>query len=324
MLTVAFAGTFAARLEAPVRHRLDTPCEIVIDDERSIVPRLRTVDVLVTLTFTRERAAAAARLRLVQVPGAGVDGIDRAALPPTVRLANAYGHETGIAEFVIGAMLTFAREFGRLDASLRRGRWESQWASDVPAPPPWPELAGTTLGIVGYGRIGQALARRARAFDMHVLAIRRREADGDPHEGARVLGPAGLHEVLERSDYVALTLPLTPGTRGLLGASELRRNKPTAILVNVSRAGIVDEESLYRALAERWIAGAALDVWYRYPMGPGPTFPASRPFHELTNVLMTPHVSGWTDGMLASRATVIAENIGRTARGEPPLNLVEE
>jgi phosphoglycerate dehydrogenase-like enzyme len=98
--------------------------------------------------------------------------------------------------------------------------------------------------------------------------------------------------------------------------------KPTAILVNVARAQIVDEDALYAALAEKRLAGAALDVWYRYPSAAGPAFPARRPFHELPNVLMTPHVSGWTDGMMEARATLIAENIRRVARGEPPESAV--
>jgi phosphoglycerate dehydrogenase-like enzyme len=98
--------------------------------------------------------------------------------------------------------------------------------------------------------------------------------------------------------------------------------KRGAILVNVARADIVDEDALYEALAARTIAGAALDVWYRYPTTTEPTPPARRPFHELDNVLMTPHVSGWTDGMLDARARLIADNVQRIARGEPPLNLI--
>jgi phosphoglycerate dehydrogenase-like enzyme len=94
------------------------------------------------------------------------------------------------------------------------------------------------------------------------------------------------------------------------------------MLVNVARAEIVDEDALYRALADRAIAGAALDVWYRYPTAPGATLPGHRPFHTLPNVLMTPHVSGWTEGMLDARAGLIAGNIARAARGEPPVNLV--
>ena len=321
-MKVAFAGTFAARLEDRVRAHLAIPCDVVVDSEQGIVARLPEVDVLVTMEFTREMGAAARRLRLVQVPGAGLDRIDRAALPAGTWLANAYGHDVGIAEYVMGGMLAWTREFGRLDASLRRGVWESQWAPSAPPPAPWPELAGKTLGILGYGRIGQALARRARAFDMAVWAIRRDPTRSDPEGLAFLGGPDALDEVLRWADYLAITLSLTEATRGLLGERELGLMKPTAVLINVARAEIVDEAALYRALAQKKIAGAVLDVWYRYPTGPDPTFPAHQPFHELPNVLMTPHLSGWTEGMLEARATVIAENIHRTARGEPPLNLI--
>ena len=322
MLQIAFAGIFSASLESPVRARLGMPCDVILGDEIGIVSRLADVDVLVTLGFTREMGAAAKRLKLVQVPGAGLDRIDRSALPAETLLANAYGHEVGIAEYVVGAMLAVTRGFGRIDAALRRGAWESQWGVDSPPPPPWPELAGKTLGILGYGRIGHALARRARAFDMDVCAIRRDVTRSDVEGLAFLGGPDGLDEVLRRADYLAITLSLNDATRDLLGERELGLMKPTAVLVNVARAEIVDEDALYRALVDKRLGGAALDVWYRYPKEAGPTLPARRPFHELANVLMTPHVSGWTEGMLEARATLIAENIRRTARGEPPLNLI--
>jgi phosphoglycerate dehydrogenase-like enzyme len=322
VIQVGFAGTFAATLVPRVRAHLDLPCDVVATDEASIVARLPAVDVLVTMAFTPAMGAAAHRLKLVQVPGAGLDRIDRAALPADTWLANVYGHEIGIAEYVIGAMLARTRDFTRLDAALRRGTWESQWAVGPPPPAPWPELAGRTLGIVGYGRIGQALARRARAFDMQVLAIRRDVAQSAADGLDRLGGLEILDEVLQRADYLVLTLPLTPGTRGLIGEAQLRRMKPTSVLVNVSRAEIVDERALYEALAGRRLGGAALDVWYRYPTDATPTLPARQPFHELPNVLMTPHVSGWTDGMLEARAQLIAQNIARASRGEPPLNLI--
>src|SRR5437899_6789709 len=172
MLRVALAGTFAASLEQPLRHHLAAPCDIVVSDEAGIVPLLADAEILVTMALTRDMGRNATRLKLVQVPGAGLDRIDRAALPPGASLANVYGHEVGIAEYVLGAMLALGRSLGRLDAALRRGAWESQWAVNVPAPPVWLELAGKTLGILGYGRIGQCVARRALAFDMTVCAIR--------------------------------------------------------------------------------------------------------------------------------------------------------
>jgi phosphoglycerate dehydrogenase-like enzyme len=321
---VAFAGAFSCRLADQVRARVEVPCDFILADESAIATRLSDVDVLVTLAFNREMGDAAKRLKLVQVPGAGLDRIDRSALPAGAALANAYGHEIGIAEHVIGAMLALSRGFCRLDAALRQGRWESSWAVGAEPPPLAPELAGKMLGILGYGRIGQCLARRARAFDMTVCAIRRdpsRSSGRD--EGLAFLGgPERLDEVLKRADYLAVTLTLTAATRGLLGARELGLMKPTAFLINVARAELLDEAALYQALSRRAIAGAALDVWYRYPTAAGPMLPAHQPFHELPNVLMTPHMSGWTEGMMEARAKVIAENIHRIARGESPANLI--
>jgi phosphoglycerate dehydrogenase-like enzyme len=250
MLRVAFAGTFAARLEPRVRAHLEVPCD------------------------------------------------------------------------VMGALLALRRGLCRLDARLRRGEWASQWALGEAAPPVWPELAGRTLGILGYGRIGQAVARRARAFDMEVLGIRRAVERSRQDDLALLGGLEVLDEVLRRSDGLVVALSLDERTRGLLGERELGLMKPTAVLVNVARAETVGEAALYRALAGGTIAGAALDVWYRYPTAPGPTPPAHHPFERLPNVLMTSHVAGWTDGMLEARARLIAGNIQRAARGEPPVNLI--
>ena len=135
-------------------------------------------------------------------------------------------------------------------------------------------------------------------------------------------GPERLDELLALSDYLAITLSLSTETRGLTDARRLSLMKPSAYLINVARAEIVGEQALYEALASGRLAGAALDVWYRYPTTAGSTAPATAPFQTLGNVIMTPHVSGWTEGMIEARASVIAQNIERTARGEAPLNAI--
>ena len=322
-MKIAFAGSFAVRLAEPVRARLSIPCEVIVDDEVGILPRLADADVLVTMGFTKQMAEAGPRLRMVQVPGAGLDRIDRSAIPPGMHLANTYGHEAGIAEYIIGAMIAISRSFGRLDAKLRQGQWDSQWAVGTPAPPLWPELSGKTLGILGFGHIGEALARRAAAFDMRVCAVRRKAQADLPNGVSFIGGLERLEDVLWQADYLAITLSLSPETRSLLDERRLKMLKPTAFLINVARAEIVDEAALYHALASGKLAGAALDVWYHYPTSSEPTPPAAQAFNKLGNVIMTPHVSGWTEGMLNARATSIAENIERVARGELPLNVID-
>jgi phosphoglycerate dehydrogenase-like enzyme len=322
MLRVAFAGIFSASLEEPVRRHPSIPCDIIVSDEVGIISQLSEIDVLVTMALTAEMGRASTRLKLVQVPGAGLDRIDRSALPKGASLANVYGHETGIAEYVIGAILALTREFSRLDAALRLGDWQSQWAVGVAPPAVWPVLAGKTIGILGYGRIGQCTARRARAFGMKICAIRRDVRQSAADDPALLGGPEMMDDVLRRSDYVVVSMPATPESIGSIDRRRLGLMKSTAFLVNVARAEIVDEDALFEALAERSIAGAALDVWYRYPRQPGLTAPATRPFHELPNVLMTPHISGWTDGTRDARAKLIAENIRRVAHGEIPVNLI--
>ena len=323
MQKIGIVGTFAASLEAPIRRNLTLACEIIVLDEVGIISRLADIDVLVTMVLTDRMGRACTHLKLVQVPGAGLDRIDRSAIPQGARLANVYGHENGIAEYVMGAMIALTRDFARLDLALRKGDWQSQWAIGVAPPPVWPELAGKTIGILGYGRIGQAVARRARAFDMKICAVRQDVRRSVEDNVAFLGGPEATDEIIGQSDYVLIAMPATDATIGLMDRRRLGLMKSTAFLINVARAEIVDEDALYDALAKRSIAGAVLDVWYRYPRETGRTRPATRPFHELPNVLMTPHVSGWTDGMIDTRARLIVENIRRVALGETLLNLVD-
>lgn len=282
------------------------------------VPEAPEADVLIASRFSA-REAVRVRFRLLQAPGAGTDKIDFAAVDPAAWICNAYEHEGPIAEYVFAAILDYATGYGAMTRSIAQDGWARAYFSR----PAHGEVAGATLGIVGLGHIGRAVAKRARAFGMRVMALT--STPRNDAEDVDWLGTgAALGELLEAADYLVLACPLTEATRGLLGAAELARMKPTALLVNVARAEIADEAALYEALRDGRIAGAVLDPWYRYPASPddAAATPSRFPFGELPNVRMTPHSAAWTDGIWSRRCTVFAENIDRLRRGEPLLNVV--
>ncbi|MCA9858883.1 MAG: hypothetical protein KC438_04135 [Thermomicrobiales bacterium] len=283
-----------------------------------VVPLLPGADVIVTGTFTRAMANAADSLRLIQTPGAGVNGIDFAALSKQTTVCNVYGHERGIAEYIFTTMAMLNRDYLGMDRRLRAGDWRDHLGM------PLPELQGKTIVIVGLGRIGAETARWARFMEMNVIGVARNPAPGSARTSGidRIAGIESLRSVLPEADFVALSVPLTPETTGLIGPDELAAMKPNAYLINVARGEVVDEAALYTALRDRTIAGAAIDTWYRYPVDDQPTPPSAYPFHELSNVVMTPHIAGATENTFFYRWATINENLRRLWDGEPLRNPV--
>src|SRR5581483_10488123 len=175
---------------------------------------------------------------------------------------------------------------------------------------------------VGYGKIGREVAKRAAAFGCRVIAANR-SAVADPGDAAEIYPLAEIDRMLPICDVVVIAAGLGPETSGLIDAGRLALMKREAFLVNIGRAAIADEDALYEALRDKAIGGAALDVWWRYPTAAEPTMRPSRlPFHELPNVLMTPHCSSATDGARARRFGTVAANLDRQVRGEPLANIV--
>jgi phosphoglycerate dehydrogenase-like enzyme len=244
------------------------------------------------------------------------------ALPPGVIVANTYHHERAIAEHALMSMVALSRRLLAADDHLRQGLWDSVFFN--PATPMNQTLRGRTVGLVGYGHIGREIARLCRCFDMRVGAVRHspESSRATQDELEFVGGPATLPELLRWSDFVVVAAPITAETRGMIGREELALMKPTAYLINVGRGAIVDEAALYGALAEQRLAGAALDVWYKYPAGGQPALPASLPFHQLDNVILTPHNSGLADETFRGRAKDVAENVDRLALGRALVNVV--
>jgi phosphoglycerate dehydrogenase-like enzyme len=290
-------------------------------DPAAVEAAVAGAEVLVSGRCPASVAAAGTSLRLVHAAGAGVDGIDVAALPPGTIVANTFHHEDSIAEYVVAATVLLRRGFLAQDAALRTDRWAS------PAYDPgqgWGNsLGAATVGFVGFGHIGARTWERFRAFGARGVAVTRR---GDVDAAAYGLEWSGttddLGTLLDRADVVVVSAPLTPETRGMIGLAALARMKRSAVLVNVGRGPLVEEKALYEALRDGDIAGAAIDVWYAYPATGVTAAPSELPFRELSNVLMTPHSSGLTRQTFMGRAADIAANVRRLAAGEQLENVV--
>ncbi len=261
------------------------------------------------------------RLKLFQIPFTGHDWITPAEVPRGCLVCNDFEHEAAIAEFVLLGMLEWEIGLSKVWARFRDHGWEGRTAGSGPT---HGELFGKTVGIVCYGHIGREVAIRAAAFGNRVIAVAKY-----PRPTAPPLDWYGTADCLDRlmaeSDYVVVACLLSEATKGLIGADEIAAMKPTGVLINVARGVIIDEPALYEALREKRIGGAIIDVWYRYPSKQHPSPPPSRfPFHELDNIIMTPHFSGWTQGQIDRRWRFVAANLDRFHRGEPVQNLVFE
>ena len=259
-------------------------------------------------TFQR-LAASIPNLRWVHTISAGVDHVlfPELASSDTV-LTNASGvFNVPIAETVLTYMLAVVKRLPEFLEQQRAHRWHKLGLQ---------ELRGRTVGILGLGDIGTEVARLCRAFGMHVVGMRRHPR---PSEHAdEVLPPDRLHDLLGRSDFVVITLPLTSETRGLIGRAELAAMKPDGWLINIARGAIVDEEALIEALRERRIGGACLDVFAEEPL------PEDSPLWDLPNVIITPHNS-WSSPHIQEREIeLFLENLRRYVSGEPLLNVVDK
>jgi phosphoglycerate dehydrogenase-like enzyme len=261
-----------------------------------------------------EALAGAKKLRWLQSPSAGVERLW--ALPDLQRsdvvVTNARGaHAPNMAEHVFAMILAFSRGILVAREFQQERRWEASLARDFCY-----ELAGSTMGIVGYGNIGRQVARRARAFDMKVVAVD--AVPGRAEESDELTDLNGLPDLLARADVVVVCAPATPESRHMIGSRQLRRMRPTAGLVVISRGALVDHAALAGALAERAIAWAALDATDPEPL------PADSPLWGLENCLITPHSSGHSLEKEQRVIEILRENARRLAAGEPLVNVVDK
>jgi phosphoglycerate dehydrogenase-like enzyme len=318
-----FLGGVAASTAAGIRARLPVGLDVEILDDPIDQARLpeaaADADILVS-NHWRADYPPAPKVRLVQSVATGVELIELAALPAGVAVCNAFGHESAIAEYVVMVMLAWRHRLFEISGEFREhASWRTSW---VQGGAPHGEVRGSTLGIVGFGRVGREVAWRAAPFGCRILVANRTPREPEP--GVEQVFPlAEIDRMLPQCDTVALCTALGPETTGLIDAHRLSLMRPSAFLINIARGQVVDEDAIYSALRDQTIGGAALDVWWQYPNMAEPERRGSRhPFHELPNVIATPHNSGWTDGMIERRWNEIADNINRFVRGDSLINLV--
>lgn len=280
-----------------------------------LLAQARTCHGLLTLLTDRiddELLAAAPDLLVVSNMATGFDNVDvEAASRRAVLVTRTPGvlSET-VAEFTLALMLAAARRVVEADRHVRKGLWQT-WGPQAFL---GQDLGGATLGIVGLGGVGQAVARRAAALGMRVVYHNRTPKPA--LERRYRLTPLSLEDVLRRSDFVSLHAPLSAETEHLIGERELRLMKPTAVLVNTARGPLVEQGALYRALAERWIAAAALDVTDPEPIAP------DDPLLALDNVVITPHIASASVATRSRMAALAAENLLAALRGDVPKHAV--
>jgi phosphoglycerate dehydrogenase-like enzyme len=301
----------AARTQgARLTKLLDFPHEFVEAAERR-----QTVDAVVGFRFGRTEAERYLT-SLVHLPGAGADAIDMDVLERNCAVCNVFEHEVPVAEFVLAAILDHAIGYTRMTRGFDSEKWSDAYFSRRPHV----EISGKVLGLIGYGHIGKAVTQRASAFGMHVHAV---SHSGRAPGAEWAADPSRLPELLAVADFLVIACPLTAQTRGLIGAKELDAMKRSAVLINIGRAQVVEEEALFRALEAGRLGGATLDVWYQYPTaGDLLARPSRFPFDRLPNVHCTAHSSAWTEEMFERRYAVIADNLTRLHGGKPLRNVI--
>ena len=299
-LRVYMPRTSGEAFEGALRAAVGPTVEMAFGETR---PDPADYGILVAGRPSEEDLDASPVLSTVVIPWAGLPPVARDLLRarPHLALHNLHHNAPATAELAVGLLLAAARGIVPADQALRQGDWRRRYETDQGL-----RLVGRTAVVFGYGEIGRRIGRVLEAFDMRVHGLRRRD------------GVHALDGLLPQADVLVVSVPLTDETRGSIDAARLARLPQGAILVNVARGEVIDEDALYEALASGHLGGAGLDVWYRYPDGEearASTLPAGRPFHELENVVLSPHRAGHGRGTEEARAAALARLFDAAQRG---------
>jgi phosphoglycerate dehydrogenase-like enzyme len=289
------------------------------------LPEPARFQVLVGGRLQREQIVASPNLHSLIVPWAGLpESTQQLMLEfPNISVHNLHYNALPVAEHTIALLLAASKFIVPMDRSLRAHDWRPRYEPSRSV-----LLQGKRALILGYGAIGRQVARLSRGLGLEVTAIRRRASQGSSATPAdiAIAPPEALHRTLAQANLLIICLPHTPETTGLIGAAELALLQPPAVLVNIGRGSIVDQAALYQALRDGTLHAAGLDVWYNYPADEDSrahTPPADYPFHQLDNVVMSPHRASGATEREELRITHLAVLLYAAARGEPMPNRVD-
>lgn len=302
---------------AALRREFPSLTWVSLEDDARLADEIIDADVFVGWHFPPDLFDRAKRLRWIHSASAGIEAnLFPALVAGDVMLTNSAGlHVVSIPEHVLATMLILARNFPAAFRNQQTRSWDR--FAIIAGNGGIRELNGSNLAILGAGPIGAALAQKGAALGMHVRVMRR-HAQRHVVGAESVLGPDRLHELLGWADFVVLAVPLTGETRRLIGAQELQAMRSDAFLINIARGDVVDESALVDALRSGAIAGAGLDVFSAEPL------PESSPLWSLPNVVLTPHVSGYTPDYFGKMLAILRENVRRFLVGERLRNLVDK
>jgi len=303
------------------------PIDIIFPNKTKddIREKIAIADVVVGGGLSEEDLEIAENLKLFQIPFVGVDkqNLDIFKKFPNIAICNTHGNSHAVSEHALCLLLALAKDLIKNDRDLRKGKWHGFVSKETTI-----ELFNRNLGIIGFGSIGMEIAQKAGSFGMNIYAIKRsvkkkeKEQLEKKYHLSYLGNPEQLDYVIKKSDFIIIATPLTEKTKNLIDEEKLRLMKDR-YLINIGRGEIINEEVLFNSLKNGFLAGAAIDTWYQYPdKNNYEKYPSKFPFHELDNVIMTPHNAGYSDKALEENVLSVFDNIKRIYNKEEPINQI--